>query len=262
MPNLTPELRPDRDGKLVTRWVKSDAQGQQVTIPAPFPAAATTPRARKETMGDLEEFFRNFQISRKYPYAQVLRRNVALMSEGNASELVHGLWEDFNCFGNPEAVAGTLERIYGEESVVPEAHRDIVFKNLVDIIPPYGMNYDDENNDILEYTWVIFDAVGGKQTTAAFTEEDKIVYQSAACVTNHIFKVPSEAPDDLEGNGFTRVGANEDELALGGTGAIDALRENINIIQPLRESLMERRTFHPEIIQEMANTGILGEGVL
>lgn len=262
MPALKPEKRLDHNGKLVTRWVKSDALDQQTTISVPSPIAFSAPRAMKSTLSDLEEFFRNFQITKQYPYAQVLRRNVALMSESNASELVHGLWEDFNCFGNPEAVAVTLERIYGEGSLVPEAHRDIVFKNLIDIIPPYGMNHDDENNDILEYTWVIFDAAGGEHRATPFTEEDKIVLQSAACVTNHIFKVPSEAPDDLESNGFTRFGVKEDELALNGTDALGVLRENIAVIESLRESLMERRTLHPEVIQQIANTGVLGEGTL
>jgi hypothetical protein len=213
-------------------------------------------------MQSLEEFFENFAITREYPYAQVLRRNVALMSESNALELVHGLWEDYNAFGNPEAVAGTLERIYGDESPVPETHRDTVFKNFIDIIPPYDMNWDDDNDSIIDYTWVIFDAVSGEQGTKPFSEEDKLIYQSAACITNHIFRDPSEAPDDLEPLGFTRVGNDDDELALDGAGAIDAMRDNFNIIEQIRDSLRHRKTLHPDVIREMESAGILGEGTL
>lgn len=262
MPALKPELRYDRNGMLVTRWVKIDDRSKQASIPAPSPVAPATPRASSETMQSLEEFFENFAITREYPYAQVLRRNVALMSEGNALELVHGLWEDYNAFGNPEAVAGTLERIYGEDSPVPHAHRDTVFKNLIDIIPPYDMNWDDENDSIIEYTWVIFDATGGERDYKLFSEEDKLVYQSAACVTNHIFRVPQEAPDDLEVTGFTRVGKNADELALDGTGAIDAMRENIGIIDQIRDSLRNRKSLHADVIREMASAGVLSEGTL
>lgn len=262
MPALKPELRYDRNGMLVTRWVKIDDRAKQASIPAPSPILPAAPRASSETKQSLEEFFENFAITREYPYAQVLRRNVALMSEGNALELVHGLWEDYNAFGNPEAVAGTLERIYGDDSPVPQTHRDTVFKNFIDIIPPYDMNWDGENEAIIDHTWVIFDAIDGEQEYELLSEEAKLVYQSAACVTNHIFRVPEEAPDDLEVTGFTRVGKNEDELALDGTGAIDALRDNLNIIEQLRDSLRHRNSLHVDVIREMASAGVLSEGTL
>jgi len=260
MPTLKPDQRLDRNGRLVTRWVRDGAQSSFVPLAIPSPGTASTTRAIKETMSDLEEFFRHCQISREHS-AQVLRRIVPLMSENNASELVHGLWEDFNSFGNVRAVAGMLDRIYGSDSSIPLEHRDTAFKNLIDIIPPYGMNYEDENNDIIEYTWVIFNAVGGEQHTVQFTKDEKIAYQSAACVTNHIFR-GTEAPYDLESYGFTRTGANNDELALNGAGAIDALLEGVGVIESLRDSLMERGTLHPEVIREMVASGILNEGAL
>jgi hypothetical protein len=124
------------------------------------------------------------------------------------------------------------------------------------------MNWDDDNDSIIDYTWVIFDAVSGERGTKPFNEEDKLIYQSAACITNHIFRDPSEAPDDLEPLGFTRVGNDDDELALDGTGAIDAMRDNFNIIEQIRDSLRHRKTLHPDVIREMESAGILGEGTL
>lgn len=266
MPALIPVQRFDRNGRLVTRWVKSNSDTRKTVLPIPPSVIASSPRASDATKRDLEDYFENFAVTERYPYRDSLRRNVALMSEDNASELVHGLWEGYSAFADPETVAGTLERIYGESSPISEAHRDTVFQNLIEIVPDYAMNWDSDNDGILKYTWVIFDAVGGEQTTRLFNDEDKIVYQSAACITNHIFKELEGSSDELKLMGFDRpdgsIDEGQDSLVLDGTAALEALRENIDYIATLRDALRHRNSLHVDVIKEIVGAGVLGEGVL
>lgn len=215
-------------------------------------------------MRDLWDYLDNYGISGRYPHRESLLENVCRMSEENAAALTHGLWEGYNVFTNPESLAGTLERIYGEGSPIPIAHRDMVFRNLISIAPDYAMNWDSENEELLAYTWVVFDAVGGEEITEEFSDEDRIVYQSAVCITNHIFKEPRDG--DLKQIGFARpenrIEENPEAFTLDGTEALEELRRNIKGIEYLRDALRNRYSLHADVIREIASAGVLGEGTL
>jgi hypothetical protein len=180
------------------------------------------------------------------------------MSNSAAEMLVFNLWE--GTLGNDYAASHALAEIYGKGSSVPEQHRDTVFKNLMQIVPHYGMNENSENEDVFRFTQLVFDAVDGMETYEPFSEEDVVVYQSAACITNHIFRTIGESPDDASSAGFT--GKRYTRLELASRDSISLLRENVNHIESIREALMERRTIHPDAVREVAAAGTLRDGAL
>lgn len=258
MTTLKAEQRPDRNGKMVTRWVKDTENTPSSALPSVPPVTRTEPRATKATRDDLEGYLDNCRISFEHPYADILRRDIRMMSNSTAETMVFHLWE--GTFGNDYAVGHALAEIYGRGSSVPEGHRDTVFKNLMSIIPDYGMNHDSENEDILRFTKLVFDAVDGMQTYAPYTAEDITTYQSAACITNHIFRTIAESPEDTEAAGFS--GKRHARLDLGSLDSISLLREHIAQIDRIREVLMERRSLHPDVIRAVAEAGVLRDGAL
>lgn len=261
MTELKPELRRDVNGKLVTRWVKNtQSQDGSQTLPAPLQTLTARPRrANKALLDDLEGYLENYSISHSHPHADLLRSSVKKMSYDVASEFIHALWED-NSFNNPYDVGGMIVSIYGKGSSMPEDIRDTVFKNLLDIIPHYGMNHDSDNKDIIKYTRLVFDAVDGEERTTLFTEQERDVYQSLACITNHIFRDKTDKLAGLENLGYA------EKRGLGVTidnpDSISLLMKNHHQIDMLREALMERNTLHAEVVRELADAGVLRDGTL
>lgn len=258
MKNLKAELRPDKNGKLVTRWVSGTAAPQPHALSVAPAVARTEPRATKATRQDLEDYLENCRVTAEHPHADYLRSSIKRMSESAAEKLVHGLWE--GDFGNDYGISHMLAEYYGKGSDLPEEIRDTVFKNFVEIVPHYGMNLNSENDDIVRNTSIIFEAVGGPERSTPFTDNEVAVYQTVACITNEIFRTPADTRDNIESVGFTgeRFGA----FTINGLESINILMENVDQIDTLRDVLLDRKTLHPDFVRDIAEGNVLRDGTL
>jgi hypothetical protein len=150
-----------------------------------------------------------------------------------------------------------VRSIYASRSIAEE-DRDTVFMNMLSIIPHYGMNDSSDNANIISNSRAVFRAVGGDTKNDLFSQDEVAAYQTAACITNHIFRTPEESPHDLTGIGFSPA---EGGFTIDDDG-LELLKQNVDRIDSLREKLMERRTLNPDVIRELVAGGVLGDGTL
>ena len=258
MDNLKAELRPDKNGKLVTRWVKHTAAPQSPALSVAPVVARTEPLATKATRQGLEDYLENCRITSEHPHADYLRSSIQRMSDSAAEKLVHGLWE--GDFGNDYGISHMLAEYYGKGSGLPEQIRDTVFKNFVDIVPHYGMNLNSENDDIVRNTRIIFEAVGGPDRSIPFTANEIAVYQTVACITNEIFRTPADTRDNIESVGF--IGDRFGAFTINGLESIDILMDNVDQIDALRDVFLDRKTLHPDFVRDIAQGNALRDGTL
>lgn len=256
MSNLSPEPRADKDGKVVTRWVRNNSSSPVKAIPAPQVSSPVKVTASPETLADLKSFMKEYGITGRFE--QSLTRMIAFMPEDIAGKLVSDMHTDYFALGNVEAVHDMLDSVYGVLSRIDREHRATVFSNLRSIIPEYSMT--DEDPEIISKTRIVFDAIGGYSLNRPFTEDEKNAYQSAACVIVSINIQPHTDKEVLAQAGLVRN--HKGRLSLAGREAVDTLLEHVKHIDSIREELMERQAFNADLIREIASGGALGKGAL
>lgn len=254
MSELVAERRPDKNGVMVTRWVKP-AQGTSGSkpIPAPKSNAAPTDKALKT----LNDFLSGYDCDFP-PYSDSLRVNVTRMGD-YADEFADGVELLFGASDLVISLSEVADRIYGDDSEVPKEHRNTVMKNYVSIVPPY--NEEEERVEYGTYAAyfakIVFEGVGGYSATREYTEDQKIAYKAAALYTEAVFPRPDDG--ESEERGFITT---DGKVRFADRKGLDALADYPLLADAIAYELSLRKVFSEEHVRSMANTGTLLRGFL
>jgi hypothetical protein len=255
MSNLIPEQRLDKNNRMVTRWVKPSSQGASASsLPAPKVAVET---ASEETMDRLQEFFKSYGYDEDCEYfTNDLTALVAKMPRETAEwfgeKLTDHLASDLLL-----SITEVTNDIYGDKSKVPVQHRETVLRNYMSIIPEYVEGKDNEGVYAAHFAAIVFRGSGGYEATEPYTDNQQHAIQVASEAVEDIFPVPD--PEQLEGTGFTVVNGL---VELADRRSVDLIVEHADIAAGITDILKQRKTFHPDVIREIAASPSLGSGVL
>jgi hypothetical protein len=253
MSELVPEQRRDRNGHLVTRWVKPDSKttGAKV-IPTPVVQTAVS----ESTIQSLNDHIDTFSLD-DAECAPVLQRN--LLKMGPHAEAFMDLFE-FHAGASDlfYDIADVTEIIYGEHSTVKEQHRGTVLMNFMEILPPYFDGKDEEGVEAAHFTMILFAGIDGYGATEPYTEREKTAFTAAAAVIENIRPLPRD-DGSLENIGFK---PGDPKVQLADRRSVDILLAHAEIADLIGAELMSRQTFHPDIVQQVAAHGVMRDGSL
>lgn len=256
MTKLIPQQRPDKNGKMVTRWVKPDSVTSTLdAIPAPVASGST----QEEAINTIEMLINDFNLEESY-CAPILLNGVRQM--GSHAEAFMDLFE-FHAGASDifYGVADVLDSIYGDQSQVPERHRGTVLFNYMNILPPYFEGKDNDGVYAAHFTRVLFEAIDGYGATEPYTPDEIVALTAAASVVENIHPVALDHRD-LESLGFSNLSEGEVKVVIADRRSVDIFLANVDTAEVLAEALMARKTFHPDVVQQFAEHGPLGSGVL
>jgi hypothetical protein len=253
MSELVPEQRPDKNGHLVTRWVKpvGKTTGAKV-IPTPVVPAAVS----ESTIQSLNDHIDSFSLE-DAECAAVLKRN--LLKMGPHAEAFMDLFE-FHAGASDlfYDIADVTETIYGAHSTVKEQHRGTVLMNFMEILPPYFDGKDEDGIEAAHFTMVLFAGINGYEATEPYTERERAAFTEAAAVVENIRPLP-EDDRGLELLGFK---PGPPKVQLADRRSVDILLEHAETADLIGTELMKRQTFHPDIVQQVATHGVMRDGSL
>lgn len=252
MNGLVAEKRLNKNGVMVTRWVKpSSGSSHSKALPAPQPGPDKVVSA---ALSDLEDLFDQYSFD-SLDYKKMLRKNIRSM--GNDSKaFMERLWAH-TASDLIYDIADVTDAIYGIDSVVPHEHRTTVLMNFMDIIPDYFEGKDNEGVHAAHFAAILFRGIDGYSRTEPFTEDERIGYKAAATVTESLF--PNQLTIDPESKGFYI----KNQLAhLLDRESAEVLVRNAASATVIADHLIKRRTFRAEVVQQFAEAGALGDGTL
>lgn len=251
MNGLIPVQRPDKNGVMVTRWVKP-VSGEKASsaIPAPSVTAVSS-----GVMDDLEWHLGNYDVA-DTESAEVLLRHVPEMGD-TAKEFVQSFSDQAGASDLVFNIADVVDEVYGSASTVPVEHRGTVIMNYMGIIPEYFEGKDNDGVYAAHFAHIVFRGIGGYTATEPWSDDEKRVYKEAAAITEAIFPVPST-------RGHTHAGyrSADRKVDLESRESVDILMNNISHLDMISSELMLRKTFDAEIVRQVAAAGVLADGTL
>ena len=262
MNELVPEKRADKNGVVITRWVKPgrDSAAGSRHLPLP-PAIPSTLPADNETLNEYAEFFAYYNCA-DTTYARELHRLVEKMTKPTAERLLNHMYDGGN-FGNIWDINGIVRGIYGDQSTVDPQYRDVVLNNFISMVPDYGMLPDSDEEYVLDFSNNLFKDVGGMASTALFSEAQQRAYASVVAIATDIFKSPKMFSEEEISTATSRgFDVKNSRIALSDMRGVNLLVDHPDKIDLMREQLLSRKTFVYEVIREMLPAGAVGNGVL
>lgn len=253
MSELVPEQRPDKNGNLVTRWVKPDQKaGPAKAIPTPV----APPAVSESTIQSLDDHLNNFSLD-DAECAEILKKN--LLKMGPHAEAFMDLFE-FHAGASDlfYDIADVTEVIYGDGSTVKEQHRGTVLLNFMSIIPPYFDGKDGEGVEAAHFTAILFSGIDGYSATKPYTDDEKTTFTAAAAVIENVRPLPRDE------RGMELLGFKPGDLKvqLADRRTVDILLEHADTADLLGAELMKRGTFNADILEEIVRNGVLRDGSL
>ena len=252
MNGLVAEKRLNKNGVMVTRWVKpSSGASPSKALPAPQsgPDKATT-----AALAELEDLFDQYGFE-SLDYKKTLRKNMRNMGS-DAKAFMERLW-DHTASDLIYDIADVTDTIYGINSVVPHEHRTTVLMNFMDIIPEYFEGKDNEGVHAAHFAAILFRGIDGYSRTEPFTEDERLGYKAAATVTEAVF--PNQTTKDPESKGFY---IENQQVHLLDRESAEVLVRNAASATVIADHLIKRNTFRAEAVQQFAEAGALGDGTL
>lgn len=253
MSELVPERRPNKNGVMVTRWVKPDGKAiSGKTIPTPV----VTSSVPDSVIQSLESLVNNFGMEEE-KCVPILMRNVKKM--GPHAEAFMDLFE-FHAGASDlfYDIADVTELVYGPDSLVKEQHRGTVMMNFMSILPPYFDGKDEEGIEAAHFAAVLFRGIDGFKATEPYTDDEKTAYTVAAGVIEYVRPLPGD-DQDLNSIGFRKQNSRVELLDRR---SADLLLENVGDADLIGAELMKRETFHADVVQEIVKHGVLRDGSL
>lgn len=254
MGNLVKEQRLDKNGKLVTRWVKPQGQGTSTSsVPAPSVAKKNDHKKALDKISQhcTSYYFEGPLFEEELPVA--VRNMPADYAEKFAEQ-----FEDEA--GAHELGTDITERailIFGPDSTIDPKARVTVLSNYMSIIPPFTDEKEDYGINAAHYARIVFEGINGYERDTLFSEDERVAITAAAEIVEYIFPVPRD--EGYPNEGFI---VEDKKVKLASDRGVQLLIENVGIIDQLKSVLMQRKTFHPDVIAEVASNGVLADGSL
>jgi hypothetical protein len=254
MNQLTPEPRPDINGKVTTRWVRSDAKKPNKTLASTPPAVAAqeAPPLTREEAPLLSGFFENNNLNGQHGvYLEITDINPesARLIEEKLSAIKDGTFEYHSL---------SVDLTYAIDNAICTAEPGKEDADLVDINNVAAL-WDGTHHTTQSMT-------RGLQKYARFKDvEDFMVDVSPyeRKVAQALCKVVSELEDDR--NGVIRGGSREDQnVRLRDPDLAELVMKNPERVDEIISIANERRTLDVYLIKKVLNapTRSLSEGVL
>lgn len=254
MSNLIPVQRRDKNGHLVTRWVKPTEQSKSASkIPAP---ARATEYASEESLGWVAAHCTSYSFDGELFEVQ-LPEAMRNMPKEYAEKFASDFEEEAGASDLAYDIAEVTIKVFGPDSTVPTENRAAVLSNYMSIIPEYYEGKNNEGTDAAHFARIVFEGVKGYEQSELYSNDERVAIKAAVEIVETIFPVPRE--EGYSNDGFI---VRDQKVHLANDESVRLLIENVGNIDRIKEALMSRKTFDPSVVAEIIDNGVLADGSL